>query len=150
MRERQNRARQSQPRWLCRSVFLACPAALACLATYWHGFRIEKNLAEALTTAFSLMFTLIFAIEAIAFNKKDGGNAAEKEEAKEMAVSAMSSCFLCLIANILSIAAIFMSASWINEAITATILALSLNTAMLLLLLMKRALKAHMKGKAHE
>jgi len=139
-----NRTHKASP-WDIFS-FIICPIGLSCLATYHYKFVIEKDFAETITTAFSLIFTLLFAFEAILVNKKDSENATEREVIKETFVSIMSACVLSFVATILSIVIVCVGSDWLLKIITTIILTLAFIMIMLLLLIIKRTFKVYMRS----
>jgi len=126
--------------------FIFCPIVLSIIITQYYDFVIKKELAEILTTTFSLIFTLLFAFEAVLVGKKDSTNEIEREVIKETFISIMTSSVLTLGASILSMAILFTDIRLIHEILTVAVLILSFMTIMLLLLIIKRTFNVYMNN----
>jgi len=118
--------------------FIVCPTLLSLIMVIWYDFRIDKEFAQILTTAFSLIFTLLLAFKAILIGKKNSGNEIEKEVIKQTFVSVVSASVLSMIGIILSITIMLASNCVVLMISTMSILALSFMTIMLLLMIIKR------------
>jgi len=125
--------------------FLICPILLSLIMVIWYEFSIEKELAQILTTAFSLVFTLLLAFETILVGKKNTGNDIERAVVNQTFISAVSTSIFSLIGIILSITIMFASKGIAIKILTAFILALSFMTVMLLLMIIKRTFKIFMQ-----
>ena len=121
--------------------FVVCPIVLSLVICFWRGFVITKDLAQILTTAFSLIFTLLFAFQAILVGKKDSNNEVESKVIKQTFVSIVTASVLSLISIILSAILMFTSNCIATRIFTTLILALSFMTIMLLLMIIKRTFK---------
>jgi len=121
--------------------FIICPILLSLIMVIWYEFSIEKELAQILTTAFSLIFTLLLAFETILVGKKSNGNDIERAVVNQTFISAVSASIFSLMGIILSITIMFASKDIAIKILTAFILALSFMTVMLLLMIIKRTFK---------
>jgi hypothetical protein len=124
--------------------FVVCPIILSSIITYYYNFIIDETLAEILVTAFTLIFTLLFAFEAILVSKKDSQNKVEQEVVKETFVSIVTASVLSLTANIMSIMIMFVNYDIVIKILSTVILTLSFMTIMLLLMIIKRTFLVYM------
>lgn len=124
--------------------FIFCPIALSLVICLWYGFVINEDLAQILTTAFSLIFTLLFAFQAILVGKKNSSNNVENDVINQTFVSIVTSSIFSLTMIILSIMVMFFSNIIITRVLTTIILALSFMTILLLLMIIKRTFKVFM------
>lgn len=118
--------------------FIIIPFIISFIAVYKLDFTINKNLAELLTTVFSVVFTVLFGFSAIMISKIDSQNKTEKQVAEETFVSIISSTILCLISAILSISLTQVKTELYLQLISSAVLMISLVIIMLLLLITKR------------
>jgi len=124
--------------------FILCPIFLSLVLVIWYDFSINKELAQILTTAFSLIFTLLLAFETIIVSKKNSTNDIEREVIGQTFVSAVSASIFALVGIILSIMIVFVSGVFARRVFTALILILSFMTIMFLLMIIKRTFKIFM------
>jgi len=124
--------------------FILCPIFLSLIMVGWHAFYINRELAQILTTAFSLIFTLLLAFETILVSKKNSPNDIEREVINQTFISAVSASIFALVGIVLSIIIMFVANSLVVKVSTALILALSFMTIMLLLMIIKRTFKIFM------
>ena len=123
--------------WDC-ICFLVFPMVISLIFVYKLGFTINNNLAELLTTVFSIVFTVLFGFAAIMISKIDSQNKAEKQVAEETFVSIVSSTILSLIAAVLSIVLTQVNSVMCLQIISSGVITISLIIIMLLLLITKR------------
>lgn len=123
--------------WDC-ICFLVFPMVISLIFVYKLGFTINNNLAELLTTVFSIVFTVLFGFAAIMISKIDSQNKAEKQVAEETFVSIVSSTILSLIAAVLSIVLTQVNSVMCLQIISSSVVTISLIIIMLLLLITKR------------
>ena len=124
--------------------FIICPILLSLIMVFWHEFYIDNELAQILTTSFSLIFTLMLAFETILVSKKDSKNVVEKEVISQTFISVVSASIFSLTGIILSITIMFASNCTVIKILTAIMLVLSFMTVMLLLMIIKRTFKIFM------
>ena len=124
--------------------FIVCPIFLSLVLVIWYDFSINKELAQVLTTAFSLIFTLLLAFETVLVSKKNSTNDIEREVISQTFVSAVSASILALVGIILSMMIMFISDACMLRIFTTLILVLSFMTIMLLLMIIKRTFKIFM------
>jgi len=125
--------------------FVICPHLLSAIMVFWYDFHVEKELAQVLTTAFSLIFTLMLAFETILVGKKSSVNDIEREVINQTFISVVSASIFSLIGIFLSIMILFTSNDIVAKILTTLILALSFMTIMLLLMIIKRTFKVFMR-----
>ena len=125
--------------------FIICPILLSLIIIIWHGFIIEKELAQILTTAFSLIFTLLLAFEAILVGKKDSTNEIEKEVINQTFITIVSSSVFSLVGVVLSIIIMLVSNNIWKMVLSTSLLSLSFMTIMLLLMIIKRTFAVFMR-----
>lgn len=123
--------------WDC-ICFLVFPMVISLIFVYKLGFTINNNLAELLTTVFSIVFTVLFGFSAIMISKIDSQNKTEKQVAEETFVSIVSSTILSLIAAVLSIVLTQVKSVICLQIISSGVITISLIIIMLLLLITKR------------
>ena len=123
--------------WDC-ICFLVFPMVISLIFVYKLGFTINNNLAELLTTVFSIVFTVLFGFAAIMISKIDSQNKTEKQVAEETFVSIVSSTILSLIAAVLSIVLTQVKSVICLQIISSGVITISLIIIMLLLLITKR------------
>lgn len=118
--------------------FLGFPLLLAWIFTLKFSFAVECELAELLTTIFSLIFTILFGFASILIGKVDSQNRIEKQIASETFVSIVTATLLALIATIVSIILTQIRADQIRVVLSGIIYYISFVEIMLLLLITKR------------
>ena len=123
--------------WDC-ICFLVFPMVISLIFVYKLGFTINNNLAELLTTVFSIVFTVLFGFAAIMISKIDSQNKTEKQVAEETFVSIVSSTILSLIAAVLSVVLTQVKSVICLQIISSGVITISLIIIMLLLLITKR------------
>lgn len=118
--------------------FILCPFFLSLALVIWYEFNINKELAQILTTAFSLIFTLLLAFETILVSKKNSTNDVERKVISQTFVSAVSASIFAMVGIILSIMIMFISNALAIRIVTILVLVSSFITIMLLLMIIKR------------
>ena len=129
---------------LCFFVF---PMVVAIILVCKLNFIIDDNLANLLTTVFSVVFTVLFGFAAIMISKIDSQNNIEKQVAEETFVSIVSSTILALVSAILSIVLTQVDSDVCLKIISASILFLSLIIIMFTLMITKRTFFLYVKHK---
>ena len=97
-----NAKKQRISLWDCL-CFLVFPWVFSYICVYQLDFVIEEELAQLLTTVFSIVFTVLFGFAAVMVGKIDSTHKTEKQVAEETFVSIVSANLMSLIAAILSI-----------------------------------------------
>lgn len=123
--------------WDC-VCFFVFPWVVSYICTWKLNFVIEEDLADLLTTVFSIVFTVLFGFAAVMVSKIDSDNKKEKQVAEETFVSIVSATLMSLIAAILSIILTQIESEMILKVISIGVLGSSLIIIMLLLLITKR------------
>lgn len=135
--------------WDCVCFFVS-PVIVAVILVYKLNFSISVNLANLLTTVFSIVFTVLFGFAAIMISKIDSQNKIEKQVAEETFVSIVSTTILSLFAAVLSIALTQIVSELCSRIISTTILTLALIIIMLILLITKRTFFLYIDHKTNE
>lgn len=129
-------------------LMLFCfPLGVSYICTCKLNFVIEDDLAELLTTVFSIVFTVLFGFAAVMVSKIDSDNKKEKQVAEETFVSIVSSTVLSLIAAVLSIILTQIKNVLCLQIISAALVTISLVIIMLLLLITKRTFYLYVNNK---
>lgn len=123
--------------WDCL-CFLVFPWVVSYICTCKLNFVIEDDLAELLTTVFSIVFTVLFGFAAVMVSKIDSDNKREKQVAEETFVSIVSATLMSLISAVLSILLTQIESKIILKITSVGLLGSSLVIIMLLLLITKR------------
>lgn len=123
--------------WDCL-CFLVFPWVVSYICTCKLNFVIEDDLAELLTTVFSIVFTVLFGFAAVMVSKIDSDNKKEKQVAEETFVSIVSATLMSLISAVLSILLTQIESKIIFKITSVGLLGSSLVIIMLLLLITKR------------
>lgn len=127
--------------------FFGFPIAVSCILVFALKFIIQDNLANLLTTVFSVIFTVLFGFAAIMVSKIDSQNKTEKQVAEETFVSIVSSTILSLITAILSIIITQIESTIGLQIVSVAIITLSLIIVMLILMITKRTFFLYVKNK---
>ena len=127
--------------------FFGFPFAVSIVLVFALDFVIQDNLANLLTTVFSVIFTVLFGFAAIMVSKIDSSNKVEKQVAEETFVSIVSSTILSLITAILSIIITQIESEFCLQIVSVAILSLSLIIVMLILMITKRTFFLYVKNK---
>lgn len=118
--------------------FLVFPVIVALILVFKLDFIIDDDLANLLTTVFSIIFTVLFGFAAIMISKIESQNKIEKQVAEETFVSIVTSTILSLIAAILSISLTQINSAICLQIISAVVITISLVIIMLILMITKR------------
>lgn len=132
--------------WDCLCFFVF-PWVVSYICTCKLNFVIKDDLAELLTTVFSIVFTVLFGFAAVMVSKIDSDNKKEKQVAEETFVSIVSSTVLSLIAAVLSIILTQIKNVLCLQIISAALVTISLVIIMLLLLITKRTFYLYVNNK---
>ena len=127
--------RRSMWDYIC---FLLLPILAALILVCRLEFTIDANLANLLTTVFSVVFTVLFGFAAIMISKIESQNKIERQVAEETFVSIVSSTILSLVAAVASIVLTQVETALYIQILSAFIIALSLVIVMLILMITKR------------
>lgn len=127
--------------------FLLFPVVISLVFVFKLDLTISSNLAELLTTVFSIVFTVLFGFAAIMVSKIDSQNQIEKQVAEETFVSIVSSTVLSLIAAVLSIILTQIKNVLCLQIISAALVTISLVIIMLLLLITKQTFYLYVNNK---
>lgn len=123
--------------WDCLCFFVF-PWVVSYICTCKLNFVIKVDLAELLTTVFSIVFTVLFGFAAVMVSKIDSDNKKEKQVAEETFVSIVSATLMSLISAVLSILLTQIESKIILKITSVGLLGSSLVIIMLLLLITKR------------
>lgn len=126
--------------------FVVFPIILAMILGYRLKVVIDEQLAQLLTTVFSLVFTVLFGFAAIIVGKIESPNGLEKQVASETFISVISATWLSLVAAILSILIMQIQNMVIVRMFSVCVYAISFITVMLLLMVTKRTYKIYCKS----
>ena len=129
---------------LCFCVF---PLIVAIIFVYKLNFIVDDDLANLLTTVYSVIFTVLFGFATIMISKIDSQNKLEKQVAEETFVSIVSSTVLSLIAAIVAIVLTQMDYAPCLRILSTIILALSIMIILLILLITKRTFYLYINHK---
>ena len=118
--------------------FIIFPIAISALIVFGLHYQIDKDLANTLTTVFSLVFTILFGFSAVIMERSASENTKRKQVIGETFISIVTSTVLSLFAAVISIVL-----TKINNGLTTSILSftkftLSFANFMLLLMITKR------------
>lgn len=132
-----NAKKQRLSVWDCL-CFLVFPWAFSYICVFKLDLIIKQELAELLTTVFSIVFTVLFGFAAVMVSKTDSANKTEKQVAEETFVSIISANLMSLIAAVLSIILAQTVCQIVIKAASLVLLGSSLTIIMLMLLITKR------------
>ena len=121
---------------LCFFVF---PIVIAVLIVFGMPFKITTQLAEVLTTVFSLVFTILFGFAAVIIEKRESDNTLKKRVVSETFVSIITATALSMFAALFSILIMPIKKDSYVALLSIIILAISIHIVMLLLMITKRA-----------
>lgn len=129
---------------LCFFIF---PWIISFIFVYKLNLVVKNNLAELLTTVFSIIFTVLFGFASVMISKIDSNKKIEKQVAEETFVSIVSSTILSLFAAITSILITQVKEEMILQILSFILYPVSLIIIMLLLLITKRTFLLYIEGK---
>ena len=138
-----NAKKQRISLWDCL-CFLVFPWVFSYICVYQLDFVIEEELAQLLTTVFSIVFTVLFGFAAVMVGKI---HKTEKQVAEETFVSIVSANLMSLIAAILSIVLTQTKSEIIVKISSVVLLGSSLIIILLLLLITKRTFFLYVDNK---
>lgn len=141
-----NAKKQRISLWDCL-CFLVFPWVFSYICVYQLDFVIEEELAQLLTTVFSIVFTVLFGFAAVMVSKIDSTHKTEKQVAEETFVSIVSANLMSLIAAILSIVLTQTKSEIIIKISSVVLLGSSLIIILLLLLITKRTFFLYVDNK---
>ena len=120
---------------------------VALISVFKLDFIVNKDLADTLTTVFSIIFTVLFGFAAIMIGKIDSENKTEKQVAEETFVSIVSSNVLSFGATVLSIVVSQFENTVCLQIFSSLLLMTSLMIIMLVLMITKRTFVLFVKHK---
>ena len=118
--------------------FFVFPIAISGLIVFGLSFRITTQLADTLTTVFSLVFTILFGFAAVIVERRESDTLKKKRVISETFVSIITSTSLSLFAAFISILLTVLTKDLYVSILSLILLAVSLHIIMLLLLITKR------------
>ena len=127
--------------------FFVFPIALSGLIVFGLSFRITTQLAETLTTVFSLVFTILFGFAAVIIEKRENDSEKKKRVISETFVSIITSTSLSLFSAFISILLTVITKDPYVSILSVILFAVSLHIIMLLLMITKRAFVIYCEGK---
>ncbi len=118
--------------------FIFLPIIISVLVVFGLPYQVDVELAETLTTVFSLVFTILFGFAAVIVEKSESENSKKKRIAGETFVSIVSSTVLSLLATIISILLTKIEITLVISILSTILLSISFFIVMLLLMITKR------------
>lgn len=132
--------------WDC-ICFWIFPLVVALILVFKLDFIVNNDLADTLTTVFSIIFTVLFGFAAIMIGKIDSENKTEKQVAEETFVSIVSSNILSFVAIVFSIVVSQFENTVCLQIFSLLLLTVSLMIIMLVLMITKRTFVLFVKHK---
>lgn len=127
--------------------FLVFPWVVSGICVCKLDFVVKKELAELLTTVFSIVFTVLFGFAAVMVGKIDSENKKEKQVAEETFVSIVSATLMSLISAVISIFLTEIQSEIAVKVMSIGLIGSSLIVVMLLLLITKRTFLLYIDNK---
>ena len=127
--------------------FFVFPIAISGLIVFGLSFRVTTQLAETLTTVFSLVFTILFGFAAVIVEKRESNTEKKKRVINETFVSIITSTSLSLFSAFISILLTVITKDPYISILSVILFAVSLHIIMLLLMITKRAFVIYCEGK---
>ena len=127
--------------------FIILPICISLLIVFGIPYQIDVQLAEILTTVFSLVFTILFGFAAVIVEKCYSDNSKKERVICETFTSIVTSTSLSLVAAIISILLTIINNLLAISVLSAVLLALSLHIIMLLLMITKRTFVIYCEDK---
>lgn len=124
-----------------------CIWLISFIFVYKLNLYVNYNLAELLTTVFSIIFTVLFGFASVMIGKIDSNKKIEKQVAEETFVSIVSSTILSLFAAIISILIIQVKDEMMLQILSFTLYSFSLIIVLFLLLITKRTFLLYIEAK---
>lgn len=118
--------------------FIVFPIAISALIVFGLHYQIDKDLANTLTTVFSLVFTILFGFAAVIMERSASENTKRKQVIGETFISIVTSTVLSLFAAVISIILTKINNGLMASILSFAVLILSLTIFMLLLMITKR------------
>lgn len=118
--------------------FILIPIIVSLLIVLGLSYQIDTQLAEILTTVFSLVFTILFGFAAVIVEKSENNDSKRKRVIGETFVSIVTSTVLSLFAAISSILLTKIDNRVGISILSVVVFALSFHIVMLLLMITKR------------
>lgn len=118
--------------------FFVFPITISGLIVFALSFRVTTQLAETLTTVFSLVFTILFGFAAVIVEKRESDTAKKKLVISETFVSIITSTSLSLFSAFISILLTVITKYLYVSILSVVLFAVSLHIIMLLLMITKR------------
>lgn len=118
--------------------FFIFPIVIAILIVFGVPFKVTPQLAEILTTVFSLVFTILFGFAAVIVEKRESDNAKKKQVISETFVSIITATSLSLLAAVVSTLLTSITTDLYVSLLSVLLFAVSLHIIMLLLMITKR------------
>lgn len=128
------------------TCFIAFPVIISVLLVFELQYRVSPQLAEILTTVYSLVFTILFGFAAVIVEKSESNNSTKKRVISETFVSIVTSTALSLLAAIISILLIISTADMLVSILSVVLFTLSFLIVMLLLMITKRTFAIYCEG----
>lgn len=109
-------------------------------------YRVSSELAEVLTTVFSLVFSILFGFAAVIMERNASDNSKKRQVVNETFVSIVTATVLSLVATIVSIFITQIEDQGMISILSVVIFALSLMIIMLILMITKRTFVIYCDG----
>lgn len=126
--------------------FLVIPIAVSVLFVFGMPYRVSSELAEVLTTVFSLVFSILFGFAAVIMERNASDNSKKRQVVNETFVSIVTATVLSLVATIVSIFITQIEDQGMISILSVVIFALSLMIIMLILMITKRTFVIYCDG----
>lgn len=126
--------------------FLVIPIAVSVLFVFGIPYRVSSELAEVLTTVFSLVFSILFGFAAVIMERNASDNSKKRQVVNETFVSIVTATVLSLVATIVSIFITQIEDLSMISILSVVIFALSLMIIMLILMITKRTFVIYCDG----
>lgn len=126
--------------------FFVFPIAISGLIVFGLSFRVTAQLAETLTTVFSLVFTILFGFAAVIVERRERDTEKKKRVVSETFVSIITSTSLSLFAAFISILLTIITKDLYVSILSIILFAVSLHIIMLLLMIIKRTFVIYCEG----
>mgnify|MGYP006916064273 CR=1 FL=1 len=127
--------------------FFVFPIAISGLIVFGLSFRVTAQLAETLTTVFSLVFTILFGFAAVIVEKRESDTEKKKRVISETFVSIITSTSLSLFSAFISILLTVIAKDPYVSILSVILFAVSLHIIMLLLMITKRTFVIYCEDK---
>lgn len=126
--------------------FFVIPIAVSVLFVFGMPYRVSSELAEVLTTVFSLVFSILFGFAAVIMERNASDNSKKRQVVNETFVSIVTATVLSLVATIVSIFITQIEDQGMISILSVVIFALSLMIIMLILMISKRTFVIYCDG----